>query len=158
MTVTTTDASAKPAARLLRAHVRDCLEREYLRLRSVDRPALRELMQEDDAGTDAVVVGRELTLVEERITAIHDYLGAVHHPHLVEAVCLDCCVLLDTGDGPQWFLLAALPIEDERVIAADSSLGRALVGARPGQSVRYRNNAGPRIARVLELEPSECPG
>jgi hypothetical protein len=42
----------------------------------------------------------------------------------------------------------------EQVIAADSSLGRALTGVRPGQTFRYFSHAGPRIGRLVDIEPS----
>ena len=154
MTVTTVEIAAGAVSRELRIRVREQLEEKYLRLCAVDRPALLlARLEADDDGSDVVAVERALAIADYQIAAIHDYLGAVHglRPHTI--VCLDCCVLLDRGDGPHWFLVAALPEADLPVIAVDSALGRAVIGARQGQVVHYPTPTGPRTARVIALEP-----
>lgn len=152
MTVTSTDTSAEVVVHALRTRVRDRLELEYLRLRTVDRLAALKLVS--IGAQDATEARRELANLDERISAVHRYLGTAHDPHPDAGACLGCGVLLDTGEGePRWFLIASLPVEDEQVIAADSSLGRALRCARPGESVRYVSSAGPRIARILDVGP-----
>ncbi len=152
MTVTTVEIAPGAVSRQLRIQVREHFEDEYLRLRAVDRPALLlASLEADDDGTDVVAVERALAISDYQIAAIHDYLGTVHDPRPHDLVCLDCCVLLDRGDGPDWSLVAALPETDLPVIAVDSALGRALIGARPGQVVEYPTPVGPRTARVLAL-------
>ncbi len=141
------------SSRELRAHVRDRLEEEYLLLRAVERPALLEKF--DAAGaSDSAGAARAVALTDYRLAAIEHVLEAQHHPHPDTAVCTQCCVLLDQGAGPQWFLLAALSEGDLPVIASDSALGRALVGARPGETVLHPCPSGVRAVRVIALEPS----
>jgi hypothetical protein len=93
-----------------------------------------------------------LVITDYRLAAIKDFLRAEHEPHPDDAICPDCCVLVDRGDGPQWFVLAALN-EGDLVIASDSALGRAVIGARPGQIVQYPHPTGLREAHVLAIEP-----
>ena len=71
-----------------------------------------------------------------------------------EAILAGCRAVIDIGDGPRTLLIAAPgPIEaaDETVVPADSPLGRALIGARVGDRVRFRTPTGPRMARVVAL-------
>lgn len=145
MTATFVETARRtPVSEVVRVHVRSRLEQEYRRLRTVDRPALLE-----SADTTA---GRALAITDYRLAAISDFLRAEHAPHPEDAVCPDCCVLVDRGDGPQWFVLAALSDGDLPVIPSDSALGRAVIGARPGQVVHYPDPTGPRSARVLAME------
>lgn len=140
---------------VLRDQVRNRLEQEYLRLRTVDRPALLESFDADEAGIADTTVGRALAITDYRLAAISDFLRAAHEPHPDDAVCPDCCVLVDRGDGPQWFVLAALSEGDLPVIASDSALGRAVIGARAGQVVQYPDPTGLRTARVVALESDD---
>ena len=144
-----------PVSQVLRDQVRSRLEQEYLRLRSVDRPALLESFAADETGPADPTVGRALAITDYRLAAISDFLRAAHDPHPEDAVCPDCCVLVDRGDGPQWFVLAALSEGDLPVIPSDSALGRAVIGARPGQVVHYPDPTGLRTARVLALESGD---
>jgi transcription elongation GreA/GreB family factor len=156
MSTTTAEMDPTAVGSALRMRVRDRLEREYLRLRSVDRPALLRALGAGAHGVDGAPAGRDLAIVDYRIAAIHDYLGTVHAPHPDNRVGLGSCVLLDRGDGPHWFLLTTLPVDGERVIVSDSALGRALIGARPGQVVQYPHPAGVQTAEVLEMESSDA--
>lgn len=152
MTATLVEAAAGAVSRELRIRVRERLEQEYLWLRTVDRPALLEILAAGDGDLDHVTLEQTLEILDHRIAAVHDYLGTVHDPHADHTVRLDCCVLLDRGEGPEWLLLAALPEGDTSVLACDSALGRAVLGARPGQIVDYPSPAGSRTARVLALQ------
>ena len=154
MTATTLDYAPGAVTWELRIQVWDRVEQEYLRLRAVDRPALLKRFDADDDGTDIGKVGRAIAITDYQIAAIGDYLRTVHEPHPDSSVCPDCCVLLDRGEGPRWHLLAALSDgDDPPVIASDSALGRAVIGARAGQVVHYPTPTGQRMARVIALEP-----
>lgn len=154
MTAPTVDFAPAARSQELRSRVRDRLEERYLRLRDLDRPALMEQFDAHDVGTDDAKVGRAIALMGYQIAAIAHHLQVVHDPHPDDSVCPDCCVLVDAGAGPEWLLLAALSEGDLPVIANDSALGRALIGARPGQDVDYPTPCGPRTVRVLAMEPS----
>lgn len=63
--------------------------------------------------------------------------------------------IIDTGEGPRTVLIAfpgAYAAGDEEAVPADSPLGRALLGARVGDRVRFRAAAGPRMARVIAIQ------
>jgi hypothetical protein len=139
MTATTVAFVAETAPEQPRLQVRERLEQEYVRLREVERPAL--LRRFDAAGAGAA----------SAIAAIQLHLDKAHDAHADRGACPDCCVLLDRGEGPQWFLLAALSEHGLPVIASDSALGRALLGARPGETVEYPDPTGTRAVRVLAL-------
>lgn len=155
MTATCVETTRRaPVSEVLREQVRGRLEQEYLRLGAVDRPALLESFNADGAGIEDTTVERALAITDYRLAAISDFLRVAHEPHPDDAVCPDCCVLVDRGDGPQWFVLAALN-EGDLVIASDSALGRAVIGARAGQVVQYPDPTGLRTARVVALESGD---
>jgi transcription elongation GreA/GreB family factor len=154
MTVATTGLAAGAVTQAVRRQVRRRLEEELRRLTEVERPAL--LAQFDGAAddTDLMGIGRAIALVRYRIAEIQNHLNAEHEPHPRSGICPRCCVLIDRGEGPKWSVLAALPETGLPVISSDSALGRALIGARPGESVEYPDPTGIRIARVLDTEPA----
>jgi hypothetical protein len=135
----------------LRDQVRDRFAEEYLGLRDIERPALLEMLDAEDVGTDRAKVSRALTIIDYHLAAIRDFLGPeTGTPG--ERAGSGSCVCLEQSEGPRWFLLAALPFEDPRVIASDSALGRALIGARPDQTVVYPSPHGLQKVRVLAVE------
>ncbi len=154
MAVMSVETTRDVVSRELRTRVLGRLEQECLRLRAGARPALLRAIAAKGEGIDLVKVQRELAIVDYKIAAINDQLATTHDPHPGSALCANCCVLLDQGEGGRWFVLAALPVEGEEVIASDSALGRAMIGAREGESVHYPTPCGPRTARVIALEPS----
>lgn len=144
----------------LRARVRTQLETEYARLHTVDRPALLQLLAEKgetqgsaeaSSGTGDVLRA-ELAVLEERIAAVHDYLGDLHEPPAGGQPGLGSAVEVDLGDGPRWMLLASLAVADDDVVAVDSPLGRALLGAHPGQAFAFTTPEGPRTGRLVAVE------
>ncbi len=151
MTATTVAFVAETAPEQPRLQVRERLEQEYVRLREVERPALLRRFDAAGAGAASATVGRSIAITDYRIAAIQHHLDKAHDAHADRGACPDCCVLLDRGEGPQWFLLAALSEHGLPVIASDSALGRALLGARPGETVEYPDPTGTRAVRVLAL-------
>lgn len=141
--------------RELRVRVRERLEDEYLRLRGSERPALLETLRsiQPADGTDPDVVAGELEVVDDRIEAIHRYLGVLHDIHAESGLCEDCCALVDFGDGPQWVLLAGLAVSEDQVVSVDSPLGKALFGAYAGDTVIFPGPSGLRGVRVLAVAP-----
>jgi hypothetical protein len=156
MPVTNVETAPHPLSQKLRNQVRDRVEQEYQRLYTEDRPGLADLLAADPERPDAEQIRRALLIVDYRIAALQDHLETSHRPHPHNGICPRCCVLLDLreGRGPQWFLLAAIPGDNPRVIASDSALGRALIGARPGQNIHYPTPVGVQTARVIALEAS----
>lgn len=148
----TAQAVVPAAASALRARVRALLEGEYLRLCSVDRPALLELLAEcaEDA-SDPEVPGRELEVLERRITALHEHLAEVDAE---SAAGRGRALELDLGEGPVLMLVSEIDVADEQVIAADSPVGQALRSAVPGQLVVHPTPPGGGQVRVIAVEGS----
>jgi transcription elongation GreA/GreB family factor/nitroimidazol reductase NimA-like FMN-containing flavoprotein (pyridoxamine 5'-phosphate oxidase superfamily) len=145
--------SSSPA-RVLRARIRTELEEEYLRLRTVHRPALLQSLA--DAPTrpspETAVLEDELTLLDRRIGAIHAFLEAAPVAREKGRPAIGRCVRVDLGDGPCWMLLADLPVLDDRVVASDSPLGRVLLATEVGADFAYATPQGPRMGTLLGVE------
>lgn len=151
--------STPMAAHELRAAVRTQLEEEYLRLLVADRPAL--IAEADDARSagpaDIAVDEDELAVFDGRIAAIRNYLGTVRSPQGHGRPEIDYCVLVDLGDGPVWMLLTDLPVPDDRVVTADSPLGRALLAAHVDEPFEFTTAGGRRSGVVLAVEAARAP-
>lgn len=141
----------------LRARVRDELEAEYARLRSVDRPALLALLAEGGAAESIEVLQAELAVMDERLASLHDYLGDLHEPPAGGQPGLGSCVQVDLGAGSRWMLLASLAVPDDDVVAVDSPLGRALLAACPGETFAFETPGGPRTGRLVAVEGAGAP-
>jgi hypothetical protein len=84
------------------------------------------------------------------------------HP-AVHGIRPGCHAVIDTGDGPRTVLIASAGAcgaddgtdadadADKAVVPTESPLGRALLGARVGDRVRFRAPAGPRMVRVIAI-------
>jgi hypothetical protein len=131
--------------------VREQFEEEYLALRDIERPALVEMLGLDSEAGELARVSRALTILDYQLAAIRDFLGS-EDGTTAQRAGSGSCVYLDQGEGPRWFLLAALPFEHPRVLASDSALGRAVLGVPAGQSVVYPTPNGLQTARVLAVE------
>jgi transcription elongation factor GreA len=153
MTVATAGLAAGAVTQAVRRHVRRQLEQELLRLRDVERPALLQQFDAAEDETESLRIGRAIAIIGYRIVEIQHCLKTVHDPHPWSGICPDCCVLVDRGDGPKWLLMGRVSEGDLPLIASDSALGRALIGARPGESVAYPDPTGIRTVRVLGTEP-----
>lgn len=121
----------------LRAEVRARAAQAYQLLRDIHRRELSE---------------RANTILDYHLAALRHFLATDHGAPSRTLVGPGCCVLLDRGEGGEWYLLADLPFEDPRVIASDSALGRALLHARPGGSVEYPTPSGICSASLLAVE------
>ena len=129
----TDDSGDSRSVHELRARVRDELEAEYARLRGVDRPALLALLAEEGAADSTEVLHAELAVMDERLAALHDYLGDLHEPPIAGQPGLGSCVQVDLGAGARWMLLASLAVPDDDVVAVDSPLGGALLPPTRGR-------------------------
>lgn len=75
----------------------------------------------------------------------------------VRGIEVGCSAVIDTGDGPCTVLIA-IPgsgsVDNDAadaVVPTESPLGRALLGARVGDRVRFRAPAGPRMVRIIAI-------
>jgi hypothetical protein len=91
-------------------------------------------------------------MLDRRIDALRSYLGTVRLPRHTNRAAVDYCLEVDLGDGPRWLLLSDVPVLDERVVTADSPLGRALLATEVGESFEYRRLNGPHRGRLLAVE------
>lgn len=86
-----------------------------------------------------------LSLLDERIAGLMDEIDAFKHSdHSDDVVSLGDAVTLDLGDGPETFVVgsveqAAAGVE---VLTPGSPLGKALIGAKVGDTVTYSPRAG----------------
>ncbi len=142
----------RAAADTLRQQLRVVAEEEYLRLRTIDRPALLlRGVAGAEAGEDPDVTTAELEVVDERIAALDHFL----HRTSTDLTSAGRVLLVDRGDGPEYLLVSELPVVDERVVAADAPLGKALCDAVAGQTVTYVTPSGSCEAYVIATEPIE---
>lgn len=153
----TDDSGDSRSVHELRARVRDELEAEYARLRGVDRPALLALLAEEGAADSTEVLHAELAVMDERLAALHDYLGDLHEPPIAGRPGLGSCVQVDLGAGARWMLLASLAVPDDDVVAVDSPLGGALLRAYPGETFAFETPKGPRTGRLVAVEGAGAP-
>jgi transcription elongation factor GreA len=125
------------------------LQRELARLEAVERPWLLASFAGVEGGdaadqADLAVIELDLEQLEARIRRLRDRLASVdrtlrardgmqHSP---------TTVVLDFGSGPETYLLAEYSYGRLPTITPASPLGRALVGARSGQTVTYRAPRG----------------
>ncbi|WP_019875245.1 GreA/GreB family elongation factor [Sporichthya polymorpha] len=134
MSAATPDVRA--GARTLRARVRELLEEEYRRLRELDRESRSPA---------------ELELIDRRIRDVHDYLGTVVDRAAGVGIGVGTTVVIDDGKGPRTVLVSPLEVYDPDALSAEDGLGRALIGARPGDRVRYATPDGPTMVRVVAV-------
>jgi transcription elongation factor GreA len=85
----------------------------------------------------------QLAMLDDRIATVELALtqaGRRTSKAATDVVAIDDVVIVDFGDGPERYLLAAVEQAgaDLDVITPDSPLGRALVGRSVGSTVEYR--------------------
>lgn len=120
----------------LRSRVRDLLQEEYRQLRSLDRASRSP---------------GEVELIDRRIREVHDYLGTITDRPLGSGISVGSCAVIDAGAGVRIVLISPLEVYDEDVLTVENALGRALIGARPGDRVRFAGADGTGMARVVAV-------
>jgi transcription elongation factor GreA len=139
--------------------LRAAVERELAELEAGERPRLLAVIGAVDGRdaadrADRAVPELYLAEVEARIRRLRDRLAALDRTAVVpgNGPLTGRTVVLDFGDGPERYLLAAFPDGRTPVITPDSPLGRALVGARAGQQVTYPSPRGTATVTLVAVE------
>lgn len=131
-------------------------------LRDVERPALLAGMSTvtGDAADQAERTQREMDLAQldmriHRLESRLDRLrtGRPRRRNDGDVVTVGSTVTVDFGDGPEQYTLTDLddPVATAAVITPTSPLGRALLGAQPGQTVHVRTPASLSDVRLLTV-------
>lgn len=140
---------------MTRDDLRSDLDRELTDLEAGEQPRLLALLGGSDAGDGADRADRanlelDLFQVHVRIERLRDRLAALDR---VEAAGDDAgwgvTVVLDFGDGPEAYLLGEFSFDGRQTITPGSPLGRALVGAAPGEKVTYPAPRGQSTVTVV---------
>jgi transcription elongation factor GreA len=128
------------------------LQQQLTELLRVERPRLLAVIAAVDGKDPADQADRmlrevELAQVDARIRRLTDLLAADDPPAdpagTPGVLVRDAVLVLDFGGGPETYRFSPLDIDDGLdVVTPDSPLGRALVGASPGQRVTYRTPRG----------------
>ncbi|WP_370248251.1 GreA/GreB family elongation factor [Nocardioides sp.] len=93
-----------------------------------------------------------LQLLEERIHVLQDEIDlARSHPHIDGVVSVGDTVVVDLGDGPETYVVGSV---EEAVAGIDtvtpaSPLGRAIVGAPVGATIRYSPRPGLELSATI---------
>ncbi|MFC5993561.1 GreA/GreB family elongation factor [Pseudonocardia hispaniensis] len=146
----------------LSGQTRERLERELAELRARHR-ALDEVVASTDGVEDRADQAQRLELADdlarlaERIREIVDVLAGRIAPSPVDALPEGTEVTVRFSDGTA-ATMRVVAIPEEASDAADtltrtSPLGRALVGARPGERIAYPGPDGEIVAEVVAIRP-----
>ncbi|MFF3462197.1 GreA/GreB family elongation factor [Streptomyces sp. NPDC001984] len=140
---------------------RHALEQELADLRTERRTVAATLQDSDsDVGdsadeADALLRADQLQRLDARIEALTTRLSRadVAGPPPTDLVGVGTTVAVRFGDGTaETFQIGETAEElDPRLVTADSPLGRALLGHRPGDTVTYETPEGPATAVVVSL-------
>ncbi|MGW0629971.1 GreA/GreB family elongation factor [Streptomyces sp. NPDC002758] len=140
---------------------RHALEQELADLRTERRTVAATLQDSDsDVGdsadeADELLRADQLQRLDARIEALTTRLSRadVAGPPPTDLVGVGTTVAVRFGDGTaETFQIGETAEElDPRLVTADSPLGRALLGHRPGDTVTYETPEGPATAVVVSL-------
>ncbi|GGJ03156.1 GreA/GreB family elongation factor [Streptomyces brasiliensis] len=139
---------------------RHALEQELADLHEERRAVAAAQRDPDEVGdradeADALQRSDELQRLDHRIAAITTRLkrASVAGPPPADRVGVGSTVTVRFGDGAVQTLQIGETAEelDEMLVTADSPLGRALLGHRPGDTVHYEAPEGPETAIVVSL-------
>ncbi|MEU7423471.1 GreA/GreB family elongation factor [Streptomyces sp. NPDC048362] len=142
------------------AEARRALEQELADLRDERRlvaGTLRDTTEVGDEADQADELRRadQLDRLDRRIGDITDRLRQAERagPARTDLVAVGSTVTVRFPDGSQETLEVGEGAEalDQRLVTADSPLGHALLGHRPGDSVRYDTPDGPATAVVVSI-------
>jgi transcription elongation factor GreA len=128
---------------------RSRLQAELAHLETSERPRLlagigatdgRDLADQADRHAREV----ELAQLDHRINQLRTRLALLDEPPQTPAdgPGIGTLLVIDLGNGPETYVLAAWREPGVPVITTESPLGRALRDARPGQTVTFRTPAG----------------
>jgi transcription elongation factor GreA len=148
---------------MTRDDLRATLQRELAHLAESEHPRLLALMGTVE-GTDTIdqadraLIEQELASTEGRIARLRDQLATVDAAARSDGgTGAWSTVVVDFGDGPEAYLLADFTMSGRRVITRGSPLGKALSGARGGQTVTYLTPRGRAAVRLLAVDGVAAP-
>jgi transcription elongation factor GreA len=148
-----------PARSWLSVPARQRLEQELAVLR-VRRRALDEAAFDtvgvEDRGDQAQRLERadELARVSARIREITDVLAGRVKASSLDALPEDTVVTVRFRDGStDTMRVVTIPEDSVDSLTRDSPLGRALVGAQPGDRITYAGPSGSLVAEVVAIQP-----
>jgi transcription elongation factor GreA len=143
----------------LSAHARQRLEQELAVLRERRRlleEALLDIVGVEDRGDQAQRLQQsdDLARVSDRIREIIDVLSGRVRPSSVDALPEDTVVTVRFSDGStDTMRVVTIPDDSSDTLTRDSPLGRALVGAEPGNTITYSGPNGLLTADVVAIRP-----
>ena len=134
-----------------------------LELRTKARPAVRERLQRALEATPGDTADAaeytdaqwEQARVESRAAELEGLLAdakAVETSAARGLAGLGSTVVIRNGEGTEWYTLVAPAESDLRRVSADSPVGPALVGRRPGEVVEADTPAGRRRRHIVGIE------
>lgn len=138
---------------------RDTLPAELMDLQEVQRPRLLNALGDLVGGDAADVAERtalevELAQLDARIRRLRERLDGPATTGAGSGAGL----VLDFGQGAEHFRLGRYAGPGESVITPESPLGRALAGARAGDTVTYATPRGEASVTVIALAQPDIPG
>ena len=143
----------------LSAQTRQRLEQELAGLRVRHRD-LDEALSDTDGVEDRGDRAKRLELADDlarlsgRIREISEVLAGRVKPSSEDVLPEGTQVIVRFGDGStDAMTVVTVPEDTAETLTRDSPLGRALVGARPGDTITYSGPDGTVVADVLTIRP-----
>ena len=143
----------------LSAQTRQRLEQELAGLRVRHRgldEALSDTDGVDDRGDQAkrLELADDLARLSARIREITEVLAGRVKPSLEDVLPEGTQVIVRFGDGStDTMTVVTIPEDTTETLTRDSPLGRALVGAQPGDTITYSGPDGTVVADVVTIRP-----
>jgi transcription elongation factor GreA len=148
-----------PGRPCLSAHTRQRLERELAELRARHR-ALNEAVSDTDGVEDRGDQALRLELADDvartsaRIHMIIEVLAGRIKPSSADVLPEGTQVTIRFSDGStDTMSVVTIPDDSTETLTRDSPLGRALVGAQPGDTITYSGPGGTVVADVIAIQP-----
>jgi transcription elongation GreA/GreB family factor len=144
----------------LSAQTRQRLEQELAGLRVRHRD-LDEALSDTDGVEDRGDRAKRLELADDlarlsaRIREISEVLAGRVKPSSEDVLPEGTQVIVRFGDGStDTMTVVTIPEDTTETLTRDSPLGRALVGAQPGDTITYSGPDGTVVADVVMIRPS----